>query len=291
MVAGRPPFTGDNPVSIAYKQVHDAPQPLNQLVADVPRPFEAIVAKLLAKKPEVRYPTAEALREDLRRFRNGEPVQALAAAAAPAAGPVRQVVAGGAATAALPRTGPVTRTGTPAWETTVMGRTTVQPRQGAYPPGDTAGAEPHRVVRDRRGAGRDRARDRRPAAVPHPARRRVDRHDGDDGAGPVRAPRRDEPDARGRGEGAQRRRPRLHARSGPQRDHPRGRRLPDRSAAGRHGPARPDDQPHVQPGVAADRDRRTSPASRSPTPPRPCRSRASPSPTPPRRARRCSKAW
>ena len=28
MVAGRPPFTGENPVSIAYKQVHDAPQPL-----------------------------------------------------------------------------------------------------------------------------------------------------------------------------------------------------------------------------------------------------------------------
>ena len=25
MVAGRPPFTGDNPVAIAYKQVHDAP--------------------------------------------------------------------------------------------------------------------------------------------------------------------------------------------------------------------------------------------------------------------------
>ena len=49
MVSGRPPFTGENPVSIAYKQVHDAPQPLVQLVADVPRAFEAIVAKLLAK--------------------------------------------------------------------------------------------------------------------------------------------------------------------------------------------------------------------------------------------------
>ena len=55
MVAGRPPFTGENPVSIAYKQVHDNPQPLNQLVADVPRPYEAIVAKLLAKDPKVRY--------------------------------------------------------------------------------------------------------------------------------------------------------------------------------------------------------------------------------------------
>ena len=70
MVAGRPPFTGENPVSIAYKQVHDAPQPLVQIVADVPRSYEAIVAKLLAKDPAMRYPTAGALRDDLRRFRS-----------------------------------------------------------------------------------------------------------------------------------------------------------------------------------------------------------------------------
>ena len=82
MVAGRPPFTGENPVSIAYKQVHDAPQPLNQIVADIPRPFEAIVAKLLAKDPKLRYPSAHALRDDLRRFRNGEQVQALVSAVA-----------------------------------------------------------------------------------------------------------------------------------------------------------------------------------------------------------------
>jgi beta-lactam-binding protein with PASTA domain len=81
MVAGRPPFTGENPVSIAYKQVHDAPQPLVQIVADVPRSFEAIVARLLAKDPKLRYPSAAALRDDLRRFRNDEPVLALAAAA------------------------------------------------------------------------------------------------------------------------------------------------------------------------------------------------------------------
>ena len=85
MVAGRPPFTGENPVGIAYKQVHDNPQPLNQIVPDVPRPYEAIVAKLLAKDPKVRYGTANGLRDDLRRFRNGEPVLALAAAAGAAA--------------------------------------------------------------------------------------------------------------------------------------------------------------------------------------------------------------
>ena len=94
MVAGRPPFTGENPVSIAYKQVHDSPQPLVQIVADVPRSFEAIVAKLLAKDPKMRYPGAAALRDDLRRFRNDEPVQALAAAASARA----NVAAAGATT-------------------------------------------------------------------------------------------------------------------------------------------------------------------------------------------------
>ena len=34
MVGGRPPFIGDNPVGIAYKQVHETPQPLNQLHAE-----------------------------------------------------------------------------------------------------------------------------------------------------------------------------------------------------------------------------------------------------------------
>ena len=82
MVAGKPPFSGDNAVSVAYKQVHDQPTPLNKLVEGMPRPFEAIVAKLLAKDPKLRYPSAHALRDDLRRFRNGEQVQALVAAAA-----------------------------------------------------------------------------------------------------------------------------------------------------------------------------------------------------------------
>ena len=82
MVAGQAAVHRREPGGIAYKQVHDQPQPLNQLVADVPRPFEAIVAKLLAKDPKLRYSNADALRDDLRRFRNGEPVQALVAAAA-----------------------------------------------------------------------------------------------------------------------------------------------------------------------------------------------------------------
>jgi len=131
MVAGKPPFSGENPVSIAYKQVHDLPQPLNQLVADVPRPFEAIVAKLLAKDPGMRYANAESLREDLRRYRSGEPVMALAGAAGAAAPPMRTGDTGSASnvTRAMPRT-----TAAPTQRpTTVMSRTAMIPQQRQPP--------------------------------------------------------------------------------------------------------------------------------------------------------------
>ncbi len=97
MVGGRPPFMGDNPVSIAYKQVHEAPPRLRDLTPDVPVAYEAIVAKLLAKNPAARYATADDLRLDLTRFRDGQRPEALAQAAA-AAG------VGGAAAAAAAAT-------------------------------------------------------------------------------------------------------------------------------------------------------------------------------------------
>ncbi|MET0324845.1 MAG: PASTA domain-containing protein, partial [Ilumatobacteraceae bacterium] len=128
MVAGRPPFTGENPVSIASKQVHDHPQPLNQLVADVPRPYEAIVAKLLAKDPQVRYATANALRDDLRRFRNGEQVLALAAVTG-AARAATGVGATGSTTTVL---GATTGATVPMTAATGAQRTVAQ---GAAPPG------------------------------------------------------------------------------------------------------------------------------------------------------------
>ena len=137
MVAGRPPFSGENPVSIAYKQVHEMPQPLNQLVADVPRSFEAIVAKLLAKKADVRYPTAEAVRDDLRRYRNGEPVQALASTmgAAPGTGAVSRTGAVAGATVGMPRTTAMAgQPGTGAVPRTAAPQQQYQPQQYQQPP-------------------------------------------------------------------------------------------------------------------------------------------------------------
>ena len=162
MVAGRPPFTGENPVSIAYKQVHDKPQPLNQIVDDVPRPFEAIIAKLLAKDPKLRYPSALALRDDLRRFRNGEQVQALVAAAArpgtPAGGIARPTAPGGTQPIGTTPIIPEPYSGAqPSAHPAIAGAPTgVMPQQpgpelGQYPPGASSEARYYQDSNSRTG--------------------------------------------------------------------------------------------------------------------------------------------
>jgi serine/threonine-protein kinase len=77
MVAGKAPFVGDTPVAVTYQHVHAMPTPLHDLKADVSLDFEAIVAKCMAKSPKRRYESASALRDDIRRSINREPVRAL----------------------------------------------------------------------------------------------------------------------------------------------------------------------------------------------------------------------
>jgi beta-lactam-binding protein with PASTA domain/predicted Ser/Thr protein kinase len=76
MLTGRPPFTGDSPVSIAYKHVKEDPVPPSRLNADVPPSMDAVVMKTMAKNPANRYQTAEELREDLERAGRGMPTLA-----------------------------------------------------------------------------------------------------------------------------------------------------------------------------------------------------------------------
>ena len=77
LVSGRPPFTGESALATAYKQVNEDAERLKNLVPDVPMALEAIVAKCMAKDATVRYASADALRDDLRRFINGEPTLAV----------------------------------------------------------------------------------------------------------------------------------------------------------------------------------------------------------------------
>lgn len=76
MLTGRPPFSGDSPVSIAYKHVREeAPLP-SSLNPDVSPALDSVVMKALAKNPANRYQTALEMAEDLRRVRQGGQVMA-----------------------------------------------------------------------------------------------------------------------------------------------------------------------------------------------------------------------
>ncbi|MFP3905718.1 MAG: Stk1 family PASTA domain-containing Ser/Thr kinase [Acidimicrobiales bacterium] len=90
MLASRPPFSGDSAVSTAYMHVQERAEPPSSVNPRIPPAMDAICMRLLAKDPNDRYPSAEDLRADLRRFREGQQVLAgggvpAAAAAAPAA--------------------------------------------------------------------------------------------------------------------------------------------------------------------------------------------------------------
>ena len=76
MVTGRPPFSGDSPVAIAYQHVRETPAPPSSVNPDVPPDFEACVLKCLAKNPANRYASADDLRADLIRFGQGQRVRA-----------------------------------------------------------------------------------------------------------------------------------------------------------------------------------------------------------------------
>ena len=85
-VTGRPPFSGDSPVAIAYKHVREQPVPPRRINPAIPPDFEAIVLQAMAKDPNDRYASAEELRADLLRFAQGRTVVAsptMAAAMAP----------------------------------------------------------------------------------------------------------------------------------------------------------------------------------------------------------------
>jgi serine/threonine-protein kinase len=59
-LTGRVPFDGDNAFHVLYRHTKEPPQPLRELVADIPAWVEAIVLRALAKRPEDRF---ESMRE------------------------------------------------------------------------------------------------------------------------------------------------------------------------------------------------------------------------------------
>ncbi|MBN9375715.1 MAG: Stk1 family PASTA domain-containing Ser/Thr kinase, partial [Cellulomonas sp.] len=101
LLTGRPPFTGDSPVAVAYQHVRENPPAPSDIASDVPDTLDRITLKALAKERDDRYQTAGEFRADLEAVLRGgavgaPPVGAFAvagAAGALAAGEATQVMA------------------------------------------------------------------------------------------------------------------------------------------------------------------------------------------------------
>ncbi len=76
LLTGRPPFTGDSPVAIAYQHVKEDPVPPSQVDPEVPAWADAIVLKAMQKDPADRYQSAGEMRNDIQRALSGAPVAA-----------------------------------------------------------------------------------------------------------------------------------------------------------------------------------------------------------------------
>ena len=131
MLAGVPPFQAETPVAVAYKHVQERPDGLIDRGVQVAESLQAITMKLLAKSPANRYPTADDLRNDLRRYLAGAhriSGKGAAAAGGAAAGAVAGAAAAGAA-------------GPPA-ESSAEHPVTEPPATAAIPPVDATTAQP-----------------------------------------------------------------------------------------------------------------------------------------------------
>ena len=74
LLTGRPPFTGDTPVSIAYQHVSSPITPASQVKPGLSTDIDRMLEVVLSKDPNNRYQDASAMLADLQRVIKGEPV-------------------------------------------------------------------------------------------------------------------------------------------------------------------------------------------------------------------------
>lgn len=77
MLTGKVPFEGDNPITVALRQVHEPPTPPRLINSAIPESLENVVLKALSKHPSDRYPSAQAMKDDLTRCAKGLPIKAV----------------------------------------------------------------------------------------------------------------------------------------------------------------------------------------------------------------------
>lgn len=76
LLTGGPPFQGTTLLNTLDKVRNEEPVPPARLQKGLSRDLESICLRCLEKEPARRYASAEALADDLRRFREGRPIQA-----------------------------------------------------------------------------------------------------------------------------------------------------------------------------------------------------------------------
>ena len=72
VLTGKPPFTGDTPVSIAYQHVSGVLTAPSDLQPDLPVGIDVVLTVALAKKPEDRYQSAGLMLDDLYKIAAGQ---------------------------------------------------------------------------------------------------------------------------------------------------------------------------------------------------------------------------
>jgi WD40 repeat protein/tRNA A-37 threonylcarbamoyl transferase component Bud32 len=76
LLTGRPPFQAANPLETLLQVQKQQPVPPTQLNPNIPPDLDTIALKCLDKSPSRRYPTANALAEELNRYLEGRPILA-----------------------------------------------------------------------------------------------------------------------------------------------------------------------------------------------------------------------
>jgi serine/threonine protein kinase len=76
-LTGRPPFPGGTVLEKFQRHRTEEPLPIEQINPSVPVRFRRVVRRMMAKKPEDRFQTAHAIREELQAWVNGEPERPL----------------------------------------------------------------------------------------------------------------------------------------------------------------------------------------------------------------------